>query len=659
MPHDAILDFHELVQDPAYIEREKSAGVPNRYVAHLQFYYKQYHARDIGEPPPAVNGVRAGITNTVNAFVNCGRWLWQCPGCHSGIFAQEGEPSICPVCATGGWVNVVFPANRAQIESELLKQPGFRNFAPIRNWKPGQSLRDLENRTKSAQDKIRGGDLNPRSLSIGATRTWAVAEILTAANMNTYTSDILDDLAGRNGEIQLEGPLKVNDGAGQYLELPILTTTQRDALTASNGMIIYNSTLAEAQHYQAGAWKSFTELADVVLAGFAEGDVLYVNSSGVLARLAASTSGLVLTTQGAGNPPIWGASPTHKDTHDSGGSDPIDDEYTTLATAQTISGVKTFSALPTSAVTPTTAGQLTRKGYVDSKLADFQRFTTSGTWTKPTGCTYVIVDMVGAGGGGGGGDHGNSGGSAGGGGPRRILVYPASDLPSSVTVTIGAGGTGGAGGASPSPGGSATATSIAGTGIKTVSIPGGSGGNAGVLSTVVDGGAGGSIHSQYASASAGVDGIAGQGGGAGTSGTGTGGDAESGGGGGGRNGVNDTGKNGGSSLDGGGGGGGGAGDGGATPRSGGSGGSNASYTPGGGGSAGASSGGAGGNGNDNPESAGDGGGGGGADNNTSTSGNGGDGGAPGGGGGGGGATSVSAGNGGNGARGEVRFTSLF
>lgn len=38
------------------------------------------------------------------------------------------------------------------------------------------------------------------------------------------------------------------------LKLLSLTTTQRDALTAANGMLIYNSTLAKAQQYEGGSW---------------------------------------------------------------------------------------------------------------------------------------------------------------------------------------------------------------------------------------------------------------------------------------------------------------------------------------------------------------------------------------------------------------------
>ena len=44
------------------------------------------------------------------------------------------------------------------------------------------------------------------------------------------------------------------DGAGNYIQLPKLTTGERDALTPVNGMVIYNTTATTVQAYQAGAW---------------------------------------------------------------------------------------------------------------------------------------------------------------------------------------------------------------------------------------------------------------------------------------------------------------------------------------------------------------------------------------------------------------------
>jgi hypothetical protein len=42
--------------------------------------------------------------------------------------------------------------------------------------------------------------------------------------------------------------------ASSYVQLPVLTTVQRDALTASNGMVVYNSSVHLVQGYVNGSW---------------------------------------------------------------------------------------------------------------------------------------------------------------------------------------------------------------------------------------------------------------------------------------------------------------------------------------------------------------------------------------------------------------------
>jgi hypothetical protein len=76
----------------------------------------------------------------------------------------------------------------------------------------------------------------------------------------------------------------------------------------------------------------------------------------------------------------------------------------------------------------------------DSGLASVQTFTSSGTWTKPSGITKVIVEVQGAGGGAGSGD--NYAAQSGGGGGYVKKLIDVSSI-STATITVGSGGAGG------------------------------------------------------------------------------------------------------------------------------------------------------------------------------------------------------------------------
>ena len=71
-------------------------------------------------------------------------------------------------------------------------------------------------------------------------------------------------------------------------------------------------------------------------------------------------------------------------------------------------------------------------GSSSGTLLSVHTFTSSGTWTKPGGCTQVMVELVGGGGGGNGATPGGGGGYS-----KRFVT---SSLGSTETVTIGAGG---------------------------------------------------------------------------------------------------------------------------------------------------------------------------------------------------------------------------
>lgn len=87
------------------------------------------------------------------------------------------------------------------------------------------------------------------------------------------------------------------------------------------------------------------------------------------------------------------------------------------------------------------------KAYVDSSMSsNSQVFTSSGSFTAPTGVSMVFLTMCGGGGGGGGKNNSQNAGSGGGGGESIIRrAYPVV-AGNSYTVTIGSGGGGGTGG---------------------------------------------------------------------------------------------------------------------------------------------------------------------------------------------------------------------
>jgi hypothetical protein len=131
--------------------------------------------------------------------------------------------------------------------------------------------------------------------------------------------------------------------------------------------------------------------------------------------------------------------------------------------------------------------------------ATLDEFTSSGTWTKPTGATFVMVECWAGGGGGGSGCLGTGdrqGGSGGGGGAYAYRLFKASDLASTVSVTVGAGGTGGAGvsgGSLPINGNSGTAGGTTSFGALLYAYGGQSGSGGTDSSGVRVGGDGGGV----------------------------------------------------------------------------------------------------------------------------------------------------------------------
>lgn len=206
------------------------------------------------------------------------------------------------------------------------------------------------------------------------------------------------------------------------------------------------------------------------------------------------------------------------------------------ATLEVNGNIKLSGASPTYKITnvldPTASSDVATKAYVDAHASStptwhVTTFTSSATWTLPSGVYAINALVVGAGGGGGGGDNVGSGSGGGGGGGISYSTNLA--VTANLTVTVGAAGTagalntsGGAGGASYiSQGGPNLLYAWGGSGGLTVPNGGSGGSGGGGINT--NGGGNCTNGTAAAGLVPGLDGTSGGGGGGGCSGGGAGG----------------------------------------------------------------------------------------------------------------------------------------
>jgi hypothetical protein len=95
---------------------------------------------------PAQDGVMNG---EVVAYINHGRWIAECPDCNGAQVASEELRFWCVSCGNASvlfaWKEVVMPKSKKSIEGVLLDRPTARpDKAVTRNWKPGESVKDLK-----------------------------------------------------------------------------------------------------------------------------------------------------------------------------------------------------------------------------------------------------------------------------------------------------------------------------------------------------------------------------------------------------------------------------------------------------------------------------------------------------------------------------------
>lgn len=100
-----------------------------------------------------------------------------------------------------------------------------------------------------------------------STKPQARIDYTAAGNMEFYTSPAAGSCAWTEAmavtptgvsalkPLVVSAPLTVS-GTSSYLLLPSLTTAQRDALTAANGMMIYNTTTGRFEKYENGGWNT-------------------------------------------------------------------------------------------------------------------------------------------------------------------------------------------------------------------------------------------------------------------------------------------------------------------------------------------------------------------------------------------------------------------
>lgn len=108
-----------------------------------------------------------------------------------------------------------------------------------------------------------------------------------------------------------------------------------------------------------------------------------------------------------------------------------------------------------------------------------QVFTSSGTFTIPTGVTGLYVEVVGGGGGGGGNNSWDSTGGSGGGGAYTRQWYSGLTAGNTLTITVGAAGTAGTSTGAGGAGGTSQISSGTQTVVTCTAGGGGGGGPAG------------------------------------------------------------------------------------------------------------------------------------------------------------------------------------
>jgi glycine rich protein len=245
-----------------------------------------------------------------------------------------------------------------------------------------------------------------------------------------------------------------------------------------------------------------------------QGDLLYGSALNTIAALAKNTNATrYLSNTGTSNSPAWaqvdlttGVTNTLPISSGGTGQTTKTAAYNALNPNTTQGDITYFNGTNNVRLGAGTAGQfLQTQGTSANPIwalaggaLNVQNFTSSGTWTKPSGGTWAFIQAWGAGGSGGSSNNATGGrGGGGGGGAYYSAWIQLSLLGSTETVTIGAGGALVSGNTSGNAGGNSTfgawVTGYGGGGgggtSSTGGVGGGGGGGVGAVGQTNTGGA--------------------------------------------------------------------------------------------------------------------------------------------------------------------------
>jgi microcystin-dependent protein len=124
------------------------------------------------------------------------------------------------------------------------------------------------------------------------------------SDLNTNFSNLNTDKLEKAGDT-MSGQLNFSGSDHSGIKLLSLTTAQRDALSAANGMVIYNSSTNAVQCYANGTWVTLGEEATGTLKLWATDTPptgwLLADGSAVSRTTYSSLFGIISTTYGAGD----------------------------------------------------------------------------------------------------------------------------------------------------------------------------------------------------------------------------------------------------------------------------------------------------------------------------------------------------------------------